>query len=50
MTRDEALDRLEAVVMDTVGGHFDNLEQAFGVAASALNYIMDNVEGEDDKG
>ena len=44
MTKDEALDQLEEQVLITTKGSFINLDEAFVVAASALNYIMDKVE------
>ena len=43
MTKDEALDRLEEEVETQGVGSFANLDEAFVVAASALNYIMDSV-------
>ena len=49
MTKDEALDRLEAEVGLQGAGSFGNIDEAFAVAASALNYIMDQVEVPDDK-
>ena len=44
MTKTEALDRLEEQILITTKGTFANLDEAFVVAASALNCIMDAVE------
>ncbi len=44
MTKDEALDTIEWAVEQFPAGQFDSLEDAFKVAATALNYVFDNIE------
>jgi hypothetical protein len=44
LNRDEAFEKLVEAV-DTAGAaQFNNVEDAFNVAAQALNYIMDNIK------
>ena len=46
MTKDEALDKLEEYVGKAGIGQFNSIEDAFNVAAMALNYIMYTIEEE----
>jgi hypothetical protein len=47
LKRDEAFDKLVAAVETAGTAQFDNVDDAFNVAAQALNYIMDNIEVQD---
>jgi len=44
LTKDEAFDRLAETVEKVGSGTFQSDEQAFVVAAQALNFIMDKVK------
>lgn len=48
MTKDEAFDKLAETVEQVGTGTFQSEEQAFVVAAQALNYIMDNIKEPND--
>jgi hypothetical protein len=47
LTKDEAFDKLAETVEKVGSGTFQSDEQAFVVAAQALNFIMDNVKEDD---
>ena len=47
MTKDEAFDKLAETVEQVGSGTFQSEEQAFVVAAQALNFIMDKVKEDD---
>jgi len=45
VTKDEAFEKLVETVEKTSAGTFTKDEDAFLVAAQALNYIMDRIDG-----
>jgi hypothetical protein len=47
--RDDAFNKLVECVEKVGSGSFENVEQAFVVAAQALNYIMDDIDGSSNK-
>lgn len=49
MTKDEAFNRLVESVEKVGSGKFENLDSAFVIGAQALNYIMDNINGSENK-
>ena len=49
MTKDEAFEKLVEQVDKVPAGKFQSEEQAFIIAAQALNYIMDKIDGSESK-
>ena len=46
MTKDEAFNKLVECVDTVEAGKFKSVEQALVVAAQALNYIMDDIDND----
>ena len=46
MTKDEAFDKLCETVEKVDSGAFKSIEQAYIIAAQALNYIMDEIDND----